>query len=43
MWNRVQDAIYDVYDNTTIQDLLNSETGLQTITAMMPDKSPLVS
>jgi Rrf2 family protein len=43
MWNRVQDAIYDVYNNTTIQDLLNNEGGLQTIAAAMPDQSPLVS
>ena len=25
MWNRVNEAIFDIYDNTTIQDLLNSE------------------
>jgi Rrf2 family protein len=25
MWNRVNDAIFDIYDSTTIQDLLNNE------------------
>ena len=36
MWDRVQDAIYNVYDKTSIQDLLNNERGLQMITATMP-------
>jgi Rrf2 family protein len=31
MWNRVQDAIYDVYNQTTIQDLLNNEIALRSI------------
>jgi Rrf2 family protein len=25
MWNRVNEAIFDIYDSTTIQDLLNNE------------------
>ena len=25
MWNRVNDAIFEIYDRTTIQDLLNDE------------------
>ena len=25
MWNEVNDAIFNIYDNTTIQDLLNNE------------------
>jgi DNA-binding IscR family transcriptional regulator len=25
MWNRVNEAIFDIYDGTTIQDLLNNE------------------
>ena len=36
MWDRVQDAIYNVYDKTTIQDLLQNEGGLQMIAATMP-------
>jgi Rrf2 family protein len=28
MWNRVNEAIFDIYDNTTIQDLLNSEKNI---------------
>jgi Rrf2 family protein len=32
MWKRVQHAIYDVYDHTTIQDLLNNTSGLELIT-----------
>lgn len=36
MWEKVQDAIYRVYDETTIQDLLKNERGLQTITPTMP-------
>ena len=36
MWDKVQDAIYNVYDETSIQDLLNREYGLQMITAAMP-------
>jgi Rrf2 family cysteine metabolism transcriptional repressor len=36
MWDRVQTAIYNVYDQTTIQDLLNNETGLQMIVDTMP-------
>jgi Rrf2 family protein len=36
MWDRVQDAIYNVYDKTSIQDLLNNERGLQMITSTMP-------
>jgi len=38
MWDRVQNAIYSVYDQTTIQDLLNNEAGLQMIADKMPDK-----
>lgn len=37
MWNRVQDAIYNVYDQTTIQDLLNNAAGMQMIAATMPE------
>ena len=37
MWEKVQDAIYTVYDETTIQDLLQNERGLQPITATMPN------
>ena len=37
MWNRVQDAIYNVYDQTTIKDLLNNAAGLQMIAATMPE------
>lgn len=36
MWERVQDAIYNVYDKTTIQDLLDNESGLQMMDAGMP-------
>jgi Rrf2 family protein len=36
MWNRVENAIYSVYDQTTIQDLLNHQRGLQMINAQMP-------
>lgn len=36
MWDKVQNAIYSVYDQTTILDLLKNEAGLQTITATMP-------
>ena len=36
MWEKVQDAIYTVYDETTIQDLLKNERGLQSITPTMP-------
>ena len=36
MWNRVQSAIYDVYDQTTIQDLLNHDGELKSIGAQMP-------
>jgi DNA-binding IscR family transcriptional regulator len=25
MWNQVNDAIFEIYDGTTIQDLLNKE------------------
>ena len=38
MWDRVQTAIYNVYDKTTIQDLLNNESGLQMIADTMPGK-----
>jgi Rrf2 family protein len=38
MWDRVQNAIYNVYDQTTIQDLLNNEAGLQMIADAMPAK-----
>ena len=38
MWDRVQTAIYNVYDKTTIQDLLNNEAGLQMIADTMPGK-----
>lgn len=31
MWHKVQNAIYDVYDQTTIQDLIDNERGLQMI------------
>ena len=31
MWEKVQNAIYNVYDKTTIQDLLDNESGLQMI------------
>jgi DNA-binding IscR family transcriptional regulator len=41
MWDRVQSAIYNVYDQTTIQDLLNNETGLQLIADTMPGKQQL--
>ena len=41
MWDRVQNAIYNVYDQTTIQDLLNNETGLQMIASTMPGKQQL--
>lgn len=27
MWNQIEDAIYHIYDRTTIQDLVNNETG----------------
>lgn len=27
LWNRVQAAVYDIYDNTTIKDLMNNENG----------------
>lgn len=43
MWDRVQDAIYNVYDQTTIQDLLNNEAGLQMITATMPHSAKHIS
>lgn len=36
MWDKVQDAIYNVYDKTSIQDLIQNERGLQMITATMP-------
>lgn len=36
MWDRVQDAIYNVYDKTTIQDLLQNEGRLQMIAPTMP-------
>lgn len=36
MWQRVQSAIYGVYDQTTIQDLLRNEAELQMIDARMP-------
>ncbi len=26
MWNQIEDAIYHIYDRTTIQDLINNET-----------------
>ena len=39
MWNRVQQAIYSVYDHTTIQDLIDNETELQIIDRMPPRKS----
>jgi hypothetical protein len=26
MWNQIEDAIYHIYDRTTIQDLLNNDT-----------------
>jgi Rrf2 family protein len=29
MWNRVNEAIFDIYDSTTIQDLLNNEKRIQ--------------
>jgi DNA-binding IscR family transcriptional regulator len=29
MWNRVNEAIFNIYDNTTIQDLLNNEKRIQ--------------
>jgi len=38
MWDKVQDAIYNVYNETSIQDLLNKEQGLQMITATMPPR-----
>jgi DNA-binding IscR family transcriptional regulator len=38
MWDRVQNAIYNVYDHTTIQDLLDNESGLQMIADTMPGK-----
>ena len=38
MWDRVQNAIYNVYDHTTIQDLLENESGLQMIADTMPGK-----
>jgi Rrf2 family protein len=28
MWNRVNEAIFDIYDSTTIQDLLNNEKSI---------------
>ena len=28
MWNRVNEAIFDIYDSTTIQDLLNNEKNI---------------
>lgn len=36
MWEKVQDAIYAVYDETTIHDLLKNERGLQRINDTMP-------
>jgi len=36
MWDRVQHAIYNVYDHTTIQDLLENEAGLNMIADTMP-------
>ena len=36
MWDKVQDAIYNVYDKTSIQELINNEHGLQMIAATMP-------
>lgn len=39
MWNRVQDAIYDVYNQTTIQDLLNNENDFNMITASTPRRA----
>jgi hypothetical protein len=38
MWDKVQNAIYSVYDQTTIQDLLNNEAGLQMINAEMSSR-----
>ena len=29
MWNRVNDAIFEIYDGTTIQDLMNNEKRIQ--------------
>ena len=28
MWNKVRDSIFKVYDDTTIQDLLNNQAGM---------------
>ena len=36
MWNRVQDAIYNVYDKTTIQDLLANSEGLEILALSGP-------
>jgi Rrf2 family protein len=27
MWNQIEEAIYHIYDQTTIQDLINNESG----------------
>lgn len=38
MWDRIQTAIYNVYDNTTIRDLLDNEASLQAFTDTTPAK-----
>lgn len=37
MWDDVQEAIYDVYDRTTIQYLISHAQNLQSIAAAMPN------
>jgi hypothetical protein len=27
MWNQIEEALYHIYDQTTIQDLINNESG----------------
>ena len=42
MWDSVQTAIYDVFDQTSIQDLLDNQSRLQTSNMTIVPQPPLV-